>query len=137
MITHSPDETFEYARKLGERLDQGAVILLSGDLGAGKTVFAKGIAAALEIDPADVTSPSFTLVNTYKGKKTLHHADLYRLDVVRSVDLGLDEMFDDRDAVTVVEWAERLNWAPPDAIRVTIEYVSESERKITVDIPKM
>jgi len=137
VITHSPDETFEYARKLGERLDQGAVILLSGDLGAGKTVFAKGIAAALEIDPADVTSPSFTLVNTYKGKKTLHHADLYRLDVVRSVDLGLDEMFDDRDAVTVVEWAERLNWAPPDAIRVTIEYVSESERKITVDIPKM
>lgn len=137
MITHSPDETFEYARKLGERLDRGAVILLSGDLGAGKTVFAKGIAAALEIDPADVTSPSFTLVNTYKGKKTLHHADLYRLDVVRSVDLGLDEMFDDRDAVTVVEWAERLNWAPPDAIRVTIEYVSESERKITVDIPKM
>jgi len=137
VITHSPDETFEYARKLGERLDRGAVILLSGDLGAGKTVFAKGIAAALEIDPADVTSPSFTLVNTYKGKKTLHHADLYRLDVVRSVDLGLDEMFDDRDAVTVVEWAERLNWAPPDAIRVTIEYVSESERKITVDIPKM
>ncbi|HEY6331063.1 MAG TPA: tRNA (adenosine(37)-N6)-threonylcarbamoyltransferase complex ATPase subunit type 1 TsaE, partial [Blastocatellia bacterium] len=84
MITHSPEETFEFAKGFGERLSGGAVILLSGDLGAGKTVFTKGIAAALDIDPSEVTSPSFTLINTHSGRKTLNHVDLYRLDSVTS-----------------------------------------------------
>ena len=131
MISHSPDETFEFARQLGGQLTGSMVILLSGDLGAGKTVFAKGIAAALGIDPCDVTSPSFTLINTHRGDRTFHHVDLYRLDSIGGVDLGLDEMFES-DAVTVIEWAERLNVLPQGSIQVRIEYISDSERNITV-----
>jgi tRNA threonylcarbamoyladenosine biosynthesis protein TsaE len=133
VITHSPEETFEFARRLGEGLSGGAIILLSGDLGAGKTVFTKGIAAAFDIDPREVTSPSFTLINTHSGTKSLNHVDLYRLDSVASSDLGLDEMFEDPNAITVIEWAERLKSAPKDATRITIEYISESDRKIQID----
>jgi tRNA threonylcarbamoyladenosine biosynthesis protein TsaE len=132
VISHSPEETFEFARQWGAKLSGSPVILLSGDLGAGKTVFAKGIAAALGIDPREVTSPSFTLINTHRGDKTLHHVDLYRLDSVSGADLGLDEMFDEPDAITVIEWAERLNALPLRSIQVRIEYVSNYERNITV-----
>src|SRR6185295_19100861 len=79
-ITHSAEETFDLAERTGAQLNARAVFLLSGDLGAGKTVFAKGLAAGLEIDPAEVTSPSFTLINEYAGRRRLYHIDLYRLD---------------------------------------------------------
>ena len=80
VITRSAEETFELGRKVGLAINGRAVVLLSGDLGAGKTIFAKGLAAGLEIDPADVTSPSFTLVNSYEGRLRMYHIDLYRLD---------------------------------------------------------
>src|SRR5688572_1572979 len=76
----SPAETFNYGHQLGARLRGGEILLLSGPLGAGKTIFVKGIAAALGIDEEDVTSPSFTLVNPHFGRLRLYHIDLYRLD---------------------------------------------------------
>lgn len=134
MISNSAEETFEFARHFAERLERPAVILLSGDLGAGKTVFAKGIAAAMGIDPREVTSPTFTLVNTHRvGGRTLHHVDLYRLNSVSSSDLGLEEMFDEPGAVTIVEWAERLADAPSGSIRVKIDYLSDSQRGIDIE----
>lgn len=113
-------------------MSAGAIFLLSGDLGAGKTVFAKGIAAGLDIDPAYVSSPTFTLVNLYEGRLKLYHVDLYRLDEGACLELGLDEILEAENSVTIIEWAERLGFMPPGAIRVEIDYVSDAERKITI-----
>src|ERR1044071_8180653 len=91
-ITHSAEETFELARRIGERATGGEVFLLHGDLGAGKTVFAKGIGAGLGIDPVDVTSPTFTLVNMYEGRLRFYHIDLYRLETGACQSLGIEEI---------------------------------------------
>ena len=131
-VTHSPEETFEIGRKLGESIAGGSTVLLHGDLGAGKTLFTKGLAEGLGIYAEDVTSPSFTLVNIHEGRLRLYHVDLYRLDEGASGELGLEEMFEDQSAVTVIEWAERLGFAPDGAIEIEIEYVSENERKISI-----
>jgi tRNA threonylcarbamoyladenosine biosynthesis protein TsaE len=130
--TRSADETFELGRRVGEQLNDRAVILLKGDLGAGKTVFAKGVAAGLGIDAADVTSPSFTLINVHDGRLRLYHIDLYRLESSSRVDLGLEEILEDERGVVMIEWAERLKFAPQNVIEVGISYVSVSERKISV-----
>src|SRR5215210_5203231 len=109
-ITHSAEETFELAYRIGEAITQSAVFLLEGDLGAGKTVFAKGIAAGLDIDPAQVNSPTFTIVNQHDGRMRLYHLDLYRIeggaDELREI--GLEEMLNEGNAVMVIEWPERL-----------------------------
>jgi tRNA threonylcarbamoyladenosine biosynthesis protein TsaE len=129
-VTQSDQETFELGRKIGEKIIGRAVVLLHGELGAGKTVFTKGIAAGLDIDPGEVTSPSFTLINIHEGRLRLYHVDLYRLDSSASEELGLEEIFD-QEAVTVIEWAERLR-AAPAAIEVSIEYTTDSGRRITI-----
>ncbi|HET9531031.1 MAG TPA: tRNA (adenosine(37)-N6)-threonylcarbamoyltransferase complex ATPase subunit type 1 TsaE [Blastocatellia bacterium] len=131
-ITRSPDETFDLGQRIGESLTGKATFLLSGDLGAGKTLFTKGLAAGLGIDPADVTSPSFTLINIFEGRLRLYHIDLYRLDAGACRSLGLEEIFEEASAVVVVEWAERLGYAPEGATEVHMEYLSDSERKITI-----
>jgi len=108
--THSAEETFELAYRIGESITGSTVFLLQGDLGAGKTVFAKGIAAGLDIDPAEVNSPTFTIVNRHEGRLPLYHLDLYRIeggaDEIRA--LGLDEILSEKDTVVVIEWPERL-----------------------------
>lgn len=131
-ITRSAEETFELGRRVGGRLGGRAVFLLSGDLGSGKTVFAKGLAEGLDIDSADVTSPSFTLINIYEGRFRLYHIDLYRLAEGASLELGLEEILDEREAVTIIEWAERLGFVPEGAIHVEIIYLSDSERRINI-----
>ena len=130
--SQAPEITFAFAQQIGERVNERAVFLLSGDLGAGKTVFAKGLAAGLGIDPEEVTSPSFTLVNEYEGRLRLYHVDLYRLDAGACRELGLEEIFADERAVTVIEWAERLSEIPAGALRVEIEYLSDTERRIRI-----
>ncbi|HLG13035.1 MAG TPA: tRNA (adenosine(37)-N6)-threonylcarbamoyltransferase complex ATPase subunit type 1 TsaE [Blastocatellia bacterium] len=129
-ITRSAEDTFALARRIGERLEGRAIFLLTGDLGAGKTVFAKGLAAGLGIDPAEVTSPSYTLTNIHEGRRRMYHVDLYRLESADGI--GLDEILEEENAVVVVEWAERLDRAPPDSIRVKLEYLSNSERRISI-----
>ncbi len=131
-VTHSAEETFELGRTIAEQLHHRAVFLLSGDLGAGKTVLTKGLAAGLGIDPADVTSPSFALINIHEGRLRLYHIDLYRLDQGACFELGLDEILDEEKAVTVIEWAERLGSAPAGAIKIEILYDSDTERRITI-----
>lgn len=131
-IMRSAEETFELGRRIGEALEGRAILLLSGDLGAGKTVFAKGLAAGLDIDPLDVTSPSFTLINVHEGRLRLYHIDLYRLDHGAGAGLGLEEIFNEEKAVIVIEWAERLGSMPRPAIRVEINYSSDTEREISI-----
>ena len=98
-ITHSAEETLTLARGIGEQLKGGEVFLLKGELGAGKTIFAKGLAAGLGIDPSDVTSPTFTLVNPHEGRLRFFHIDLYRLDAGAHQGLGLEEIFDNAQAL--------------------------------------
>jgi tRNA threonylcarbamoyladenosine biosynthesis protein TsaE len=130
--THSPEETLALGRRIGEQLRGGEIFLLRGDLGAGKTVFAKGIAAGLGIQPDDVTSPSFTLVNAHEGRSRFYHIDLYRLDFGSQENLGLPEILDDGNGVTAIEWAERLNVVPAGAFDIEMSYVSDCERRITI-----
>ena len=119
--TTSEEETRRVASGLARDLSPGAVLLLSGDLGAGKTAFVRGLAEGLGIDPADVTSPTFTLVHEHRGGRVpLVHVDLYRLDRADLDEIGLDAELADR-GVLAVEWAERLGRSPHDAIRITIQ----------------
>ena len=135
-VSANPAETFEIGAQLGGQLSGGETLLLSGPLGAGKTVFVKGLASALGIDPEEVTSPSFTLVNPYDGKFPLFHIDLYRLDegpaAPHAVDL--DELLNDERAVIVIEWAERLGQypLPTNVWRVSISGDGESPRMISI-----
>jgi tRNA threonylcarbamoyladenosine biosynthesis protein TsaE len=130
--THSPEETLALGRCIGEQLAGGEIFLLRGDLGAGKTVLVKGLASGLGIEPDDVTSPSFTLVNAHEGRWRLYHIDLYRLDFGSQENLGLPEIFADGNAVTAIEWAERLNVVPAGAIDIAMSYVSDCERGIRI-----
>jgi len=131
--THSAQETFALGKRIGNQLSGGEVFLLRGDLGTGKTVFAKGLAAGLGIQPDDVTSPSFTLVNAHEGRRHFYHIDLYRLEFGSQENLGLSEIFEHSNAVTVIEWAERLSVPPSGAINIELFYVSDSERRIKLD----
>ena len=137
-VSQSPEETFEAGRRMGEGLAGGEILLLGGALGAGKTVFVKGLAAGLGLDPAEVSSPSFTLVNRHpEGRLLLHHIDLYRLDQGASAAhaVDLDELLADERAVIVIEWAERMGRYPLPAPvwRVCIEGDGEEPRRIRID----
>ncbi|MFN7983437.1 MAG: tRNA (adenosine(37)-N6)-threonylcarbamoyltransferase complex ATPase subunit type 1 TsaE [Vicinamibacterales bacterium] len=130
--TRSEAETVDAGRRLAADLSPGDVLLLSGDLGAGKTALVRGLAAGLGIDPADVSSPTFTLIQEYRGGRlALHHIDLYRLTPREVDDLGLDELVDG-DGVVAVEWPERWLTPPPHAMQVTLSTTGESERSIVV-----
>jgi len=129
--TESEDQTVAAARRFAERLPPGALVLLTGDLGAGKTAFVRGLAAGLGIDPDDVSSPTFTLIQEYAGARVLRHVDLYRLQGAEADDLGLDELNED-GAVVAIEWAERLSAPPGGAIRVTIVDLGEDVREIRI-----
>ena len=131
----SEDETFDFGRGLGRALKGGELLLLTGDLGYGKTVFARGIAAALGVPPEEVSSPSFTLVHEYKGGRVpLLHVDLYRLEAPEE-EIGALGIEDIRTAggVVLVEWGERL---PPflrrGAATVKFHDVGEGSRRIEI-----
>ncbi len=132
ITTHSEAETAGAGRTLAVSLLPGAVVLLSGDLGAGKTAFVRGMAEGLGIDSAEVTSPTFTLVQEYRGGQLpLYHVDLYRLQPAEVDDLGLDEMTL-QGGVTAIEWPDRLPRAFEDAILVRIEHGEASTRTIHI-----
>ena len=129
--THSEEETQRVARDLATGLKAGAVLLLSGNLGAGKTTFVRGLAEGLGIDPREISSPTFTIVHEYRGGRlTLYHADLYRLERTATEDIGLEEM-GAADGVLAIEWPDRLTHALPGAQVVDIHLVDDSTRRIT------
>jgi tRNA threonylcarbamoyladenosine biosynthesis protein TsaE len=135
LVTRSPAQTEAAGEDLGRRLGPGSVVALTGELGAGKTRFVQGLARGLGV-PTRATSPTFVLVNEYRGRLPVHHVDLYRIDSVREAeDLGLEELFAS-DGVTVVEWADRAEpLLPADAVRVHVDGVGDEPRRITIERP--
>jgi tRNA threonylcarbamoyladenosine biosynthesis protein TsaE len=133
--TQATEETIQRGREIGKRLKAPVLILLSGDLGAGKTTLAKGLVSGLGAAEEDeVTSPTFTLVHKYERGARVYHVDLYRIESVRDFEtLGLEEIFDE-PAVVIIEWAEKLplrtDWP---VLRVKLEHVSENERRISIE----
>lgn len=134
LASRSEQETLDAGRILAADLRPGDVVLLRGDLGMGKTVFARGIAAGLGVPPGEVHSPTFTLVNRYAGRLPVHHIDLYRIEGPRDLDeLGLEEILGG-DGVAVVEWAERLGpYRVERALEVTILDRGGSGREIAIE----
>jgi tRNA threonylcarbamoyladenosine biosynthesis protein TsaE len=129
--TASEEETVTAGRELGRQLRAGAVVLLAGPLGAGKTAFVRGLAAGLGCDPDEVSSPTFTIVQEYRGPVTLQHVDLYRLSPEEVDDLALEDLLE--DAVMAVEWPDRWRRAPADAVRVGLVVVGPTTREIEIN----
>ena len=130
--TNAEQETFALGQKLAATLGAGTFVLLHGDLGAGKTAFVRGMAAGLGANPDEVSSPTFVLIQHYKGRTPLVHVDLYRLESGAAVDdLGLEEMAD--GAVVAIEWAERLPRQIEDSVTVKIEDLGTDRRRITIE----
>jgi len=130
--SNSDTETKDIGRRLGEKLKQGDVVCLYGDLGAGKTTMVKGIASALGIHERDITSASFTIIAEHNGRVPFYHIDLYRVSSGEVPELGLQEYFGP-DSIAVIEWAERAVGEVPDhSIRVKLTYREENTREIEI-----
>ena len=134
MTTRGEEETLALAEELAADFHGGEVVLLTGELGAGKTAFVRGLARGLGGDPVEVSSPTFVLLTSYPGRLTLHHADLYRLaGDGDEVELGLEEL-PGPGGVLAVEWAERLErsyWPRP--VRVHLAHAGDDRRRVRVE----
>ena len=132
ITTHSESETSDAGRQLARTLGPGSVVLLIGDLGAGKTALVRGLAEGLGVAPEEVSSPTFTLMQEYRGGRVaLIHVDLYRLNDPREIDeLGLEEL--GLESVMAIEWAEKLPRSIADAIEVRIEHGDGDDRRLTI-----
>lgn len=134
IVTRSEEETIQAGRDIGARLSAPALILLSGDLGAGKTTLTKGIVSGLSAArEEDVTSPTFTLVHKYEGATRVYHVDLYRIVNLADFEtLGLEDVFSER-AVVIIEWSEKIelrrDWP---TMHIHLEHMDENTRRISI-----
>jgi tRNA threonylcarbamoyladenosine biosynthesis protein TsaE len=134
-VTHSSEESIERGREIGAQLKAPALVLLSGDLGAGKTTLTKGIVSGLGAAHEDeVTSPTFTLVHKYSGAIPVYHVDLYRIGNFHDLEtLGLEDVFSEQ-AIVIVEWPDRLtlrtDWP---VMRIHLEHIAEDTRRISIE----
>lgn len=129
--TTSEEETSAAGERLSASLQSGDVVLLHGELGAGKTAFVRGLARGLGAPADEVSSPTFTLIQEYRGRVPLYHVDLYRLESAEADDLGLDDLGD--EGVVAIEWAERWNRRPRATYTVTIEDLGGDRRRIRIE----
>lgn len=132
LTTATEEETSAAGERLAALLRAGDVVLLFGELGAGKTAFVRGLARGLGAPADEVSSPTFTLIQEYPaGRTTLYHVDLYRLEPIEVADLGLEELMSS-GGIVAVEWAERWPDRPSDAIEVRLAHAGDSERRIDI-----
>jgi tRNA threonylcarbamoyladenosine biosynthesis protein TsaE len=131
-FSRSPEETERIGHEIAARLQAPALVLLVGDLGAGKTTLSKGIIAGLgAAPPEDVVSPTFALIHEYEGDPKVYHIDLYRLDRMPELDtLGLDDLWD-QNAIVLIEWGEKLEQVLPGAkLEIRLEHAGPEDRRI-------
>lgn len=134
LISNDPDETFRMGRIIGKTLNEGAIVALIGELGAGKTGLTQGIARGLDVgEEYSVTSPTFTLINEYPGRLKLVHLDVYRLSGSADLpDLGYEEYIFGK-GVVVIEWAEKIRDVIPDeSLFITMTYLDQTRRRIEI-----
>ena len=131
-LTHSEQETAGVAATLARRLSPGTVVLLYGELGAGKTAFVRGFVEGAGIAPDEVSSPTFTVIQQYGGDGRVYHVDLYRLGPDEVEDLGLEELPEDGGLVCI-EWADRLPWPMVGAVTVRITDRGDETRELTIE----
>lgn len=132
LLASSPEATFEYGRTLGGLLDAGDVIALSGDLGAGKTCFVQGVAIGAGVrDRSQITSPTFTLIQEYRGRLPIYHFDVYRLNQAEDLyELGFEEYFYG-EGITLIEWAERIpSFLPEEHLALYLHIEPDLTRRI-------
>lgn len=131
--SNSAKETIEIGKSLGRHLLPGSVICLTGELGAGKTCFIKGMAEGLGVKGKDVSSPTFIIIREYKGRIPLYHIDLYRIGVLCDIrDIGMEEIIYG-NGVTAIEWAERISDVlPDDRIEIKLEWIDEKSRAMEI-----
>lgn len=132
-VTHSAEETFQLGKKIGSMLQPGAIIAMEGNLAAGKTTIAKGIAESLGIEET-ITSPTFTLISEYEGKMPLYHMDVYRLDSCEDfINLGVEDLMYG-NGVSIIEWSERVREELPQfTIKLRLEVRGDGGRDITLE----
>lgn len=134
-ISSSEEETTKFAHDFAKTLKKGEVILLNGDLGSGKSVFARGVIRSFGVEK-QIPSPTFTIVNEYDTKFCkFYHFDMYRIEEVEeAIAIGADEIFEDQESVKLIEWPEKV-WQiiPKKVIKVTIEKIDDTKRKIIVE----
>jgi tRNA threonylcarbamoyladenosine biosynthesis protein TsaE len=132
VFSNSPAATLKLGGKIGGKLQPGSIIALTGELGCGKTLLTRGMAEALGVLPRHINSPTFVLVNEYKGRLPVFHLDMYQLNAAQAVDLGMADYLDRaRDGVMIIEWAERITpLLPPDILKVSFEITGDRKRKI-------
>jgi tRNA threonylcarbamoyladenosine biosynthesis protein TsaE len=133
-ITNSERESLKFANDFAKELKAGDIVAFTGDLGTGKTFIVKAIANYFGID--EVTSPTFSIVNTYEQDVRIHHFDFYRLKKVEELyDIGFEEYLNDRSAIVFIEWAEMFEELLPQSIyRISIKHLGESKREIKIEI---
>lgn len=132
-ITKSVEETFELAKLVVSKLVGGEILLLNGELGAGKTTFTKGLAKALDVDEP-ITSPTFTIMKEYCGKLNLYHFDMYRIaDSDEVYELGFDDYLYDRHGVAVIEWNKYDSFDTDDVFTLNFSRIDNNTRRIEID----
>ena len=131
-LTHSEQETAGVAATLARRLPPGTVVLLYGELGAGKTAFVRGFVQGVGIAPDEVSSPTFTLIQPYGGAGRVYHVDLYRLGPDEVEDLGLEEL-PEHGGLVCIEWADRLPWSVVGAVSVRITDRGDDTREVAIE----
>jgi len=132
-ISNDEEETILLGEKIGELLEPGQIILLSGELGAGKTILVQGICNGLGVDE-DVTSPTYTLINEYEGELTVYHMDLYRLEDEEDLyDVGVEDYLD-TERIVLIEWPDLVyDLLPPDFVYIRLVVLDDNTRKITIE----
>ncbi|MBN1351794.1 tRNA (adenosine(37)-N6)-threonylcarbamoyltransferase complex ATPase subunit type 1 TsaE [candidate division KSB1 bacterium] len=135
IITHSENETIEFGHKLADSLKPGDVVALIGELGSGKTCLTRGICQGFDVKE-DVTSPTFVLINEYRGRIPIYHFDFYRLDSSEEVlNLGVDDYFNEKDGLCLIEWADRaLSVLPAKRIEIKLTSLFEQNKEFDREI---
>jgi len=134
-ISSSEVDTWKLAEKIAKTINRGRIIALYGNLGSGKTTFVQGLAKALRIRQR-IISPTFVIIRPHKLKtnKTFYHIDLYRLGKADPNNLGLKEIFLEKDAIVAIEWAEKIEkLLPKDTLKIKFKTLSENEREVTIE----